>query len=94
MREMTVDELVAECDGDLFPCTFIRRWSEDVRAFDADKARDILTYYPCTVTGGPTMVEKLPLRCVWEELVYKLDRDGWDFLTDKCERVRVTDARA
>lgn len=93
MREVTVDELVAECGDELFPCTFICRYGKDVRAFDADKARRLLSGYPA-ITGGPEMVEKLPLRCVWEELVCKLDRDGWDFLTDKCERVRVTDARA
>jgi hypothetical protein len=88
MKEMTIEELVVMCGENLFPCAFIQERGTDIWAFDAKKAR---LHLRTDIPGGSRMVELLPERCLFEELVRNMRRQCRVWVGENALMVRVVD---
>ncbi len=94
----TIDELVDDIDGAFFPVAFIDRHPYDpekaVVAFDAAKARDYVQRYGYMGDDERhiprRLIDRLPDRLLFEELVRATANRGLDFLDEGGIRVRIT----
>lgn len=85
-----IDQIVEQYGDNPFPCTFIDKYDrKNVVAYDREKAVRWLSCHG-VVTGGAAMVELLPDRLLFEELLERMSYRCFEFLPEDCVSISLS----